>query len=100
MNELKLANRTDVLAEARSFEDGVDGERGDKIAQDDPRCRARGVPQRERLICPQVGGEQACRDPFGAQLARPVIARCHELSGKISWKRKWTSHAKEISSQQ
>src|SRR6185295_14684345 len=97
MNKMKLANRADVLAEAGALEDGIDGEGRDKIAQDDPRCRARFVPKRERLIGPQVRAEQSHGDPFGAQPARPAIARGHKLSGQISGKCEWTRHAKKIS---
>src|SRR5712675_1996984 len=98
MHEMKLADRTDVLAEARSLEGGIDSERGNEIADDDPRCGARRVPQRERFIGPQVHCQQARRDPFGAQAVWPAKARRHELSGEISWKRKWTGHTKKISS--
>src|SRR5258708_7816702 len=98
MHEMKLADGADVLAEACALEYDIDRECGDKIAEDNPRCGARGVPQRERFIGPQVNCQQSRSDPFGAQTVWPSKARGHELSGEISWKREWTGHAEQGSS--
>src|SRR5258706_7689636 len=100
MPKMQLADGTEVLAEAGSVENDIDGERGGKIPEYDPRCGARRVPQRERFIGPQVQGQQACRDPLGAQAVWPAKTRGHELPGEISWKRKWAGHAEQISSHQ
>jgi hypothetical protein len=93
---MKLANRANVLAEAGALEQTIDHESRDEIAQDDPGRQAGAVPKGKRLISPQVGGEQAGRNPLGAQAFRPAIARGNELSGEIARKREGTRHAKRL----
>src|SRR5712671_4310101 len=97
---MKLANRANILAEAGSLEDGIDHESRDEIAQDDPCSRAGAIPKGKSLVCPQVHGEQAGRNPLGTQSSRPPIAGGHELSGKIARKCEWTRHAKKITGHQ
>src|SRR6266849_5630204 len=97
---MELANRANILAEAGSLEGGIDNECRNEIAQDDPRSRAGAVPKGKGLVCPQVRGEQAGRNPLRAQSSRPAVARGHELSGEIARKCEWTRHAKKIAGQQ
>src|SRR5216683_5590843 len=92
VNEMELANRANVLAEAGSLEYDIDHESRNKIAHDDPDGRAGTVPEGKGLITPQVRSPQAGCNPLRTQSSRPPIARKHDFSGQIARKGEGTGH--------
>ena len=52
-NEVELANRANMFAEARAFEEAVHEDGGGEVENDDPCRPPRGFPEVEKLIGPE-----------------------------------------------
>ena len=64
LNKLILTNGTYVLAEARTFKETINDDRGCEVTDHQDGRGARAVPQAERFVNPEEEQEQADRDPF------------------------------------
>src|SRR5262249_54989279 len=97
VDEMKLADRADVFAEARAFEQKVDGDGRGEIADDDPGGGAGAIPKRESFVGPEIDDEQGRGDPFRAEPGRPAKSRSDEFARQVAGERKGACHAKQIS---
>ena len=64
LNELILTNRSDVLAEARTFKETINNNRGGEVTYHQHGRVTRALPQAERFVSPEEEQEQGDRDPF------------------------------------
>src|SRR6266487_225737 len=64
LNELVLTNRTDVLAEARTFKKTINNNRGCEVTYHQHGRVTRALPQAERFVSPEENQKQSYCDPF------------------------------------
>ena len=64
LNKLILTNGADVLAEARTFKETIDNNRGCEVSYDQHGRVTRVLPQAQRFVGPEKEQEEGDRDPF------------------------------------
>jgi hypothetical protein len=99
-DKIKLADRTNKLAERRVLEDRVDQQCTGKVSNNEPRGPPRRRPKIEPLVQKQHRHKQSKRQPLVTQCTRPISHRSKELARKISHQHERTRKTKEVPGQQ
>src|ERR1700741_1769540 len=96
LHKVKLADRTDILAETGAAEKAIYDHGCHKISDDNPSGQPGTIPQTKGFIRPEINRKQAGRDPFRAQPSRPLPVPRQDTAPKIARKSKRTSKTKEV----
>ena len=96
LDEMELADGTDVLAEGGAAEEAVDRHGKCEIRQDDPGGPPGGIPQTECFVGPEENDEEHNSQPLASQETRPSQSAPPEFLGQFSWEHEWASKAEEI----